>query len=524
MSRCSIFLALFVSTLFVLAARADEPGKQTIKTPATLTPAAKPIALKPAEAKKTTPTPAAVTPKKTTHKVEKGPFKIEVSLKGILESESMREVLISPEAFTPENRGQLRVLKAVEHGTKVHKGDQLVWLDMERLDQIITDLEKDRALAEVSYKLAHEGLASLEKTTPLDLASAKRAKKLADEDLKRFLTQDKDFITQMTKQEMKSATNYLAYAKEELDQLEKMYKSSDLTESTEQIILKRQRDAVQRAAFYLKMAEYDRDLVFNVTLPRREVAYKESNVRQTLALENTKTNLPLLLNQKRLTLEKLKFERERTADKLAKFKRDRDAMVVKASADGIVYFGKCVRGHWSSSSMESRLQRGGNLMPDEVFLTIVQPRPMFVRAAVEEKDFGSVHAGLKGKVVSTALPDMKLSGEVDKVAPIPVSAGSFEARIKLGDFKEPALMPGMACAVKLVTYQKADALTVPTSAVFTDESDEDVHFVYVQGKDKKPTKVYVTPGKKSGTKTEILQGVREGDEVLLEKPADKATK
>ena len=356
-----------------------------------------------------------------------------MSLKGVFESGGMSEVLISPEAFTPENRGQLRVLKALDHGTHVHKGDQLVWFDMERLDQIITDLEKDRALADLSFKLAHEDLAALEKATPIDMAFAERAKKLADEDLKRYLTLDKDFFIKMTEQEIKSATNYLNYAKEELDQLEKMYKASDLTESTEQIILKRQRDAVERAAFYLKMAEYDRDQTFKVSLPRREQALKESNVRQTLLLEKTKTNLPLLLNQKRLTLDKMKFERERTSEKLEKFKKDREAMIVKAPADGILYYGKCVRGHWSSSSMESRLQRGGNLMPDEVFLTVVEPRPLFVRATIEEKDFSAVHAGLKGKVVPTPLPDVKLTGRVDSVTPIPVAAGSFEARLKLGD-------------------------------------------------------------------------------------------
>ncbi len=100
-----------------------------------------------------------------------------------------------------------------------------------------------------------------------------------------------------------------------------------------------------------------------------------------------------------------------------------------------------------------------------------------------------------------------------------MAAGTFDARISLGDLKEPSLMPGMACTVKVTSYQKADALTVPAEAVFSDDSDEDVHFVYVQHKDDKSAKVYVTTGKKSGTRLEILEGLREGDEILLEKPA-----
>src|SRR5207302_1812937 len=98
------------------------------------------------------------------------------------------------------------------------------------------------------------------------------------------------------------------------------YKSSDLTESTEEIILRRQRDYVERASFYLKLAEYNRDYFLNVGLPRKEENVKDNEVKQTLVLEKTKTTLPLMLNQKRLSLDKLKFERERTAEKLQKFK------------------------------------------------------------------------------------------------------------------------------------------------------------------------------------------------------------
>ena len=109
----------------------------------------------------------------------------------------------------------------------------------------------------------------------------------------------------------RSANDWLTYAKEELRHLEKMYKSNDLTESTEEIILRRQRDMVERANFYVKMAEHDREYMYKVGLPRKEEGLKENNVKQTLTLEKTNITLPLLLNQKRLLLDKMKFERER---------------------------------------------------------------------------------------------------------------------------------------------------------------------------------------------------------------------
>jgi hypothetical protein len=46
--------------------------------------------------------------------------------------------------------------------------------------------------------------------------------------------------------------------------------------------------------------------------------------------------------------------------------------------------------------------------------------------------------------------------------------------------------------------------------------------VYVVGKDRKPVKRAVTVGKKSDKKAEVLTGLKEGEEVLIEKPADAA--
>ena len=58
-------------------------------------------------------------------------------------------------------------------------------------------------------------------------------------------------------------------------------------------------------------------------------------------------------------------------------------MVVKSPADGIVYYGRCVRGKWSGMGSEP-FRRGAGIAPNEVFMTVVQPRPMLVRVTVAE--------------------------------------------------------------------------------------------------------------------------------------------
>jgi multidrug efflux pump subunit AcrA (membrane-fusion protein) len=458
--------------------------------------------------------------KGATHKMEKGPFKVEVSLKGIFEAEDMNEIALRPEAWTPDVRGIMSVLKAVEHGAHVKKGDTLVELDLEKIDQMIRDQKTDSHLMELAIKQAEEELPVLDKVTPIDLALSEQAKKRADEDLQKFLAVDRPFAERQAHFYVKSANDWLDYAREELKQLEKMYRANDIREETEEIILRRQRNQVESALFFVHWAEIERDQVLKNTLPRQEQNLKDNTVRQDLGLFRAKATLPLALKQKHLALEKMKYERDKAVDKLQKLEADRATMTVKAPVEGIVYYGKCSRGQWNSAgAMATKLVKGGMLMPEEVFITIVRARPLFVRATVEEKELHLVRPGSKAKAIPTADPDLKLPARIEQVTPVPVSHGSFEAKVHvdLGD-QAQAVMPGMACTVKLTPYAKPDALTAPASAVFAEELDEDEHFVYFSGTDGQHEKRSVKVGKSAGGKTEILDGLKEGDEILLEKP------
>lgn len=457
-------------------------------------------------------------PKPPTHTVKKELLKIELSVNGVFEPKSMAEIVVRPQEWKI-----LSVLKAVEHGATVDKGDLLVQFDLEKIDQAIADHRTNQRLSELTLKQTEETLQMLEASTPLDLASAERAKRITDEDLKRYFEVDRPLSEKSAEFSLKSAKNSLEYQLEELRQLEKMYKADDLTEETEEIILKRQRDAVERAEFNLEQAEIHCDEALKVRLPREDETIKEATRRQNIAYDKTKATLPLALSQKRLELDKMKLEQTRSQQKLKKLLADRAAMSVKSPIDGVVYYGKYVHGEWSgASTAAASLRLGGKISPDDVFMTVVKPRPMCIRATVPEKDLHWFDAGLKGTAQPTAYPDVRLNCSVEQIETLPLSAGKFAARLKVKLNKQAeALMPGMACTVKLVPYLKKDALTVPEKAVFTDELDDQKHYVYLLMKDRPPRRRRVKVGQKSDDRVEILQGLSEGDQVLLERPKDE---
>ena len=459
--------------------------------------------------------------KPATVKVESGPFRVEINLPGIFEAQRMTEVSIRPKVWALP----LVIERAIELGSPVKKGDVLVEFDREKIDKAIDDAEVETTLAEMALKQATEELPILEKALPVDLAAAERSKTQADEDLKKFLETDRPQSERTAQFTVKRSKEFLEYSKEELRQLEKMYRSKDLTEETEEIILRRQRFQVESGEFSLKQAELQRDQVLKVDLPRKEVQVRENAVKQSIDLAKARALLPLNLNQKRLTLAKLKHDLTKSAEKLADLRLDREALAVHAPADGIVYFGRCERGNWSAAAaMAQKLHKGGVISPDEVFITVVMARPVDVRATIEEKDLAVLTrpTELNGLVVPTFDPEHRLRARLVSVLPVPREAGKFEAKmaVELGE-DQTAIKPGMACTVKFVPYRKDDVLTVPASAVSEDGSEDAIaSYVYLAKAEKggKFPKRQVRIGRTGGGRTEILEGLVEGDEILTTKP------
>jgi HlyD family secretion protein len=453
-------------------------------------------------------------PKPKTIKVETGPLVAAVVLKGTIEGEKGSELSVRPKAWT----GNLQVKKAVEHGMPVKAGDILVEFDTDKIDQAIKDAKQERELAELTIRQTELELPILERQMPLELAAAERDAKNAADDFKKFLEIDKPMMLEAAEQSLKSTAFYLETAKDELKQLTKMYKDKDLTEETEEIVLKRYKHNVQQAEFSFKAAKNRFDQTTQIDVPRREIANKDAVLKAEIALAKAKQVNPLAFKQKTLALAKQKYEEAKARDRLADLEKDREALMVKAPVDGLVYHGRNVRGQWMlpMSAMGAALNAGGQVMMGEVFLTVVPVGKLVVRADAEEKDLQGLKTGLSGKATPNAMPDQKVAVAISKIASAPLN-GKFEVRADLTD--APAgLVPGMTCSLRFVTSKKDSAVTVPAAAV-QDDDDGEGKFVYLPGKDGKGEKKTVKVGLTVGDKVEILDGLKAGDEILSAKPA-----
>jgi multidrug resistance efflux pump len=350
-------------------------------------------------------------PAAKTHTLARGPLKVEIVLEGSLAAARASEVSIAL-----EQAAALVVKEAVPHGSRVTKGQTLVQLDPRKLAEQIRDQEAARALAELSLKQARQDLALLTKAAPLDTQLAERTKRVADEDLTLFEQVERPFSEKAAAEQLKRAEQFFEYTQEELKQLEKMYKADDLTEETEEIILKRARNDVEQMKFAVEQARHLHAQQTKVQAPRMLDTHKHAAEQAAIVAEKSRVMLPMLIEKQKLEIEKLEFEQKKSAEQLEELKGDFARLTIASPADGVVYYGRWQAGKWSGAAeMQQKLRPGGQIAPHEVLMTVVDPGRLVVWVSVPEKDLGQVTVGAAAQVIPKAYPDRKLAAKVQEV-------------------------------------------------------------------------------------------------------------
>jgi len=460
--------------------------------------------------------------KRKTAKVEAKPMKVVVTLRGTFAAETMTPVALRPEAWS-----QYEIVEIVEHGTEVHEGEALVKFDAEKIDREIADLELDLHQSELAIRKAEQELPRMEKSLDMAATDAAQNDQNARDDYERYFKIDRPMILKSIEYSLKSAQFQLDYQQDELDQLEKMYEADDLTEETEEIVLKRSRTNVEFAKFNLEQTKQYCDELLQVRLPRFDVEIKEAVDKASLALARAKTALAVDLVRARYDLEEKKQTRAKSLERLAKLMTDRGLMELKSPADGIVYYGECDDdGNWSDvARLIAKLKPHYSVSPDTVVMTVVARRPLEVLAEVGEDKRADISVGEPAKIVPPLENAAWLPAKLASVSSVPVAKGKFAADFDLTGSELPDwIVPGMSCKVKVVTYDQESALTVPKKAVQTDKLDEEQKYVWLvdsKNTKAKPVRRNVKLGKTSGEDVEVLSGLEKGDVVSLEDESKK---
>ncbi len=455
-----------------------------------------------------------------THPVTAGPFEAAITLDATIELQGAAQIQIKPEEWAT-----FTVETAVESGTLVKEGDLLVKFESKGLDRELEDLNFQVVAGDLAIKLAQIELELLEKSNPLDLEAAERSAEVAAEEWDFFQKTGEALERQTIDENLKSIREMLEGSQEELTQLEKMYKADDLTEETEEIILKRARREVERAEFTVKFSQVNHDRRLEQELPREKRQKEVAKDREALALSKTRVNLPLTLSQKKVELEKLEHSQKQLTQKVERLTKDHELLELKSPIAGIVVYGEAERGKWlTTDAMRTSLRRGGSITPHQVILTVTPTnKGALIFADIPEKDLGVCRAGQFGLYTQTAYPETPTKCELKRISGIFNKEGHYGAVFLAveGAPIRSRIMTGMTGKMRLVVFSEVDVIAVPSSAVFADEDDPSQRYVFLAVAGEEPRKQTVEIGQSSATRTHIKAGLKTGDQILLTKPEAK---
>ena len=141
---------------------------------------------------------------------------------------------------------------------------------------------------------------------------------------------------------------------------------------------------------------------------------------------------------------------------------------------------------------------------------------IFILAAVDESDIGSVAIDQPAVITVDAYPSKHFQGRVDRIAAKGANLQNvvtFEVRIEVEGENKSLLKPEMTTNVTIVVADKTNVLTIPYNAIARERGKAFATLAKADGEpgEKKPIELGITDGEAY----EVLSGVNEGDSVTV---------
>lgn len=176
-----------------------------------------------------------------------------------------------------------------------------------------------------------------------------------------------------------------------------------------------------------------------------------------------------------------------------------------------------------------------------VIFSVADVSTMIIKAGVNEVDIGKLRLGQQVKVTLDAYAKTSFQGRIDRIAPavrLDDKVRVFDVEIRL-DTQGRELRSGMTANIEVIGERKENVLTIPVEGLFKRDEGEVVYIRKAapkegekkaeakKSKDGKPDpdawmqnfeRRTVVSGLADNSRAEILEGMKEGEEIALEDP------
>lgn len=153
------------------------------------------------------------------------------------------------------------------------------------------------------------------------------------------------------------------------------------------------------------------------------------------------------------------------------------------------------------------------IAPSSPVVVLADLADLRIQANIHESQIDSLRLGQRALITLEALSDLPLEGRVTEIAPFGIATAgtiSYLATIKVASPNVP-IRPGMLATVEVIVTEFQDALTVPRGALRLIGGGWTVQV----RRNGRLTEVEVKTGACQGRLVQVLEGLLEGDQVLL---------
>jgi len=151
-------------------------------------------------------------------------------------------------------------------------------------------------------------------------------------------------------------------------------------------------------------------------------------------------------------------------------------------------------------------------------MTMGDTSEVYVKGKVDESDIGKVYLGQPARIKVESFTDKTFTGKVTKISPMGVekdNVTTFEVRVSINN-PEGVLKAMMTANAEIILEEHKNVLQIPEGSIIYDK-DKNASVEVPDSKAKEgKKKIAVNIGISNGAKTELLKGLKEGDQVVLQ--------
>ena len=253
----------------------------------------------------------------------------------------------------------------------------------------------------------------------------------------------------------------------------------------------------------------------------RAVGMAQAGVVSESALDDAQKNYQMALNKQNVSKAQITVLKAKIAQSKAQVAQDQANLKqldeqlsytdIESPLDGVVLSRNVELG----DAVSSILVLGSSAT---LVMTLGDTSEVYVKGKVDESDIGKVYLGQPARIKVESFKDKTFNGKVTKISPMGVekdNVTTFEVRVSINN-PGGELKAEMTANAEIILEEHKGVLQIPEGAILYDKDKKaSVEVPDPKGKEGK-NKLAVNIGISNGAKTEVLSGLKEGDQVVLQ--------